>query len=124
MPQLRPLSISLDINLDQQGKGATKRRAPATMPFPDGFNEIKARLKKRGEGDTYAQEHAARIWNDSHPEEPVETSFDGENGGFIPGNSNLEKDTEKAAPKKDVKLKDKKKKKKHDRDDEEDGGDE
>lgn len=101
MAQLRPLSISLDINLDDAVKGNTKRKS-GSMPFPDGFNEIHSRLKKRGERSTYAKEHAARIWNDSHPEEPVETSFDGENGGFKPGNSDLEK--------KKIKLKDKKKK--------------
>lgn len=109
MAQLRPLSISLDISMDDAEKGVTKRKG-GTMPFPDGFNEIHARLKKRGERSTYAKEHAARIWNDSHPEEPVETSFDGENGGFKPGNSDLEK-------KKQIKLKDKKKKSDQDEED-------
>lgn len=88
MTHRRPVSISISLDLDaspstsSSPKGVKRR----SLPFPDGFKEIESRLLRRGEAKDYAKEHAARIWNDAHPEEPVETSFDGPDGGLIPNN--------------------------------------
>ena len=87
MAQRRLVGIEIRISVGGNGDEGEEHEAAEHAPVQrrprPGFESIRKQLRESGEGN-YADEHAARIWNGSHPEAPVPTSFDEPNGGFNP----------------------------------------
>lgn len=81
MVHRRPISITITVDPET---GAEPGEGQESMGMGQGPSAIEQRLEQGGEDSAYAQEHSARIWNGSHPEAPVASSFDRPEAGFVP----------------------------------------
>lgn len=97
MAQHRAITITIHIPGDETlGDEPDVQESAESLPvgrralaLPEGFEDIRTGLIRRGEGSRYSREHASRIWNDAHPEEPVTSEFD-HTGGFWPDKADVE----------------------------------